>query len=447
MGYLIYTDRINLLMSIKRGLIRIPRNLRVRFDLRTIRKGDTIFLFDFENNKLYGPILAAADNATEEKNPKDGPFNGYGNVKKHYIYDALKIDCSKAGKRGIQYECKDDFRFIVSKEDDEVLQQKLELINGDKVPVVLNFTISEGSLKAAVVKLKGVTHINNYVCKNPDNLLSLLRKKKRIGEALLSGGKNKAFVNNLKDMGQLIYDNIFKPIDLESLFTEGGYTVYISGDDQIKEIPFEVSYNDLFIFERNTVVYSGAAEHKERSIKIKKVLIIADPSSRYHNAYEEGVELFRLFSESNIATDFISREIDNDLINDLFPDYDIVHFAGHSRMEDSKVGWDIGGTCFTFTDILVQGRLPHLVFSSSCGNTLKFGLALLGKGVKNVIASRWQIPDYDMRVFVLSFYNLLLSGIEIGDAISSALTRSYWRGEVLPLLFTLHGESRMVYEK
>ena len=78
---------------------------------------------------------------------------------------------------------------------------------------------------------------------------------------------------------------------------------------------------------------------------------------------------------------------------------------------------------------------------------MKFGLALLGKGVKNVIASRWQVPDYDMRGFVLSFYNLLLSGVEIGDAISSALTRSYWRGEVLPLLFTLHGESRMVYER
>ncbi len=71
----------------------------------------------------------------------------------------------------------------------------------------------------------------------------------------------------------------------------------------------------------------------------------------------------------------------------------------------------------------------------------------MAEGAKNVIASRWQMPDSDMSGFVLSFYNLLLSGIEVGEVFRSALTRSYRRGEVAPLLLTLHGESRMIYEK
>jgi hypothetical protein len=447
MGYLIYTDRNNLQKTIKRGLIRIPKNLIKQFDLRMIKRGDTIFLLDFENNKLYGPVLAAADRIVEEKNPRDGPFNGYGKVDKHYIYNTLGVDCSKVGKRGILYENTDTVRFVLQKEDDESIRRRLELVNADKIPLVLNFTISGENLKATVVKLKGVTQIKNYLCRNPANLIRLIQMKKRIGEELLAGGKKKGFIENLKDIGRLIYDNILKPLGLELLFTEGGYTVYISGDDRIKEIPFEISYNGKFIFELNTVVYSGEEEQRERSVRIRRVLVLADPSCRYCNAYREGVEIYRLFSERGFPIDFISRAIDNDLMNDLIPDYDIVHFAGHSGIKDSHVGWDIGDSCFTFTDILSPGRYPRLLFSSSCGNTLEFGLAFLAEGVKNVIASRWQMPDSDMSSFALFFYNLLFSGIEIGDAFSSALTRLYMRGEVAPLLFTLHGESRMIYEK
>jgi hypothetical protein len=446
MGYLVYTDRVNLLKTIKNGLIRIPKNLKGQFDLRKIKQGDTIFLLDFEHNKLYGPVLAAG-RVIEEKNPRDGPFNGYGSVSKHYIYDTLGVDCSKMGRKGLLYENIDTIRFVLKEKEDESIQEKLGLLNTDRIPLVLNFTISGENLKATVVKLKGVTNINNYVCKNPDNLLSLLQMKKRVGEGFLASGQKVNFMDNLKNIGQLIYDNILKPIDLEPLFTEGGYTVYISGDDRIKEIPFEVSYNGEFIFEHNTVVYSGKGEHKERSVRIKKVLIIADPTSQYRNAYEEGVEIHRLFSERGFPIDFLSRAIDNDLMNDLFTDYDIVHFAGHSRIKESQIGWDIGASCFTIPDILSKGRYPHLVFSSACGDTLQFGLVFLAEGVKNVIASRWQMPDSDMRGFALSFYSLLLSGIEVGNAFSSALTRSYLRGEVVPLLFTLHGESRMIYEK
>ncbi len=451
MAYLIYTDRKNLLKTVKSGLIRIPRNLEKQINLHRINKGDTIFLFNYENSKLYGPLTAKSKKVVEEKNPKEGPFNGFGRVDKHYIYDSIHVDCTKIYKRGVLiHEYTHSFenvKFFLSENEELDVIEKLKLINFEKLPVIMNFAISDDVLKATVVKVSKGTNINNYTFKISKNLFALIDRKKRIGESFLKIGKEKDFVATLKEIGTIIYDNILKKLNIEKVFGGEGYSIYIAADERTKNIPFEITYRDSFIFENNTVVYRGEEEHDLKTVHVDKVLILADPSRRYRFANHEGHLLYDFLYKKGVSVDFVSRPLDIEIMSDLFSYYDIIHFAGHSGIHDSKTGWDIGKSIFTVHDIMNQRSFPHLIFSSSCGNTLSLGLEFLNRGARNVISSRWQIPDSDISDFVLSFYNLLFSGLEIGDAFSRALNISYKNFEVAPLLFLLHGESRMIYER
>ncbi|KKM22889.1 hypothetical protein LCGC14_1620760 [marine sediment metagenome] len=91
MAYLIHTDENNLVKTLKTGLIRIPRSLIERFNIYQLRKGDIVFLYDFENMKIAGPFIKSSEDVNEEKNPKSGPFNGYGKTGSHYHYISTRV--------------------------------------------------------------------------------------------------------------------------------------------------------------------------------------------------------------------------------------------------------------------------------------------------------------------------------------------------------------------
>ena len=451
MSYLIYTDSNNLEKTIQTEMIRIPRNLDGIYNLHNLKEGDSIYFLDFENLKIYGPAKSGPYRVMEEKNPKYGPFNGFGNVKRHYYYKSIKIECSGMYKLGAPIRevgiDPEKIEFYLHPEKELNILEKLKLVNREKVSIVISISVSGTNVKAAVVEINKGTSINNFTFKINDSILGILDRKKKIGENFLLSGRTEEFQNTLKDIGKLIYENVLRNMGFEKIFKNGGYTIDFAGDNSICEIPFEISYKDSFLFENNIIAYRGEAEQKQETAGIERVLILADPSRKYKGAYSEGVELFDFFSKKGIAVDIFSRSLSKDMLTEYFRNYDIVHFSGHCEMKNSSPAWDIGKALFTADDIFSGGGLPHLVFSNACGNTLMLGLNLLKAGIKNIISTRWKIPDCNISDFVLNFYTMLLNNMEIGYAFNKAILESYMKGNVIPLAFVFLGESRMLYEK
>jgi len=452
MAYLIYTDRKNLLKSIHSGLIRIPRTLKSHFNLAEIKKGDVLFLVDYESEKIYGPVRSQASHVKEERNPKSGPFNGIGNAEKHYIFDSMPVDCSKMYRLGSPV---DEFRFDIKEKpffirDEQGLRiiEKLRYLNEKTVPIIINLSVSGSTLRAAVIEVSIGTNINNYSFELPHNFFSLIENKKNVGEDALRHGKEGIFKQAVREIGILVYQNILKSLHLDRVFEKGGYSIYITGDENSMSIPFEVTYRDSFLFERNILTCRGEKEQSREpgNLGVRRVLILADPGGTCECAYNEGMFLYDFFRERRIAVDFISRPIRKSSMIDLFAAYDIIHFSGHSGDENSVVGWDIGNSVFTVHDLVIQKDLPYFIFCSSCGNTLKMGFDLLKLGVRNAVTSRWQIPDRDITGFLRSFYSMVFQHMEIGYAFNRALLSCFKKGDLLPLIFILQGENRVIYE-
>jgi len=456
MAYLIYTNRENLFKTVRCGTIRIPSNLEKTFDLNKIKKGNTIFLYDFESKKIYGPFISYSSKVNRERNPKDGPFNGFGNVENHYNYISIKIDCSRMFKRGISlYKITqekalqvENIKFYIKDEDEIDIIEKLKLANLDKVhDLVINMDLSGELLKTTIVDISKGTKIHNYDFRLKENLFNLVYKKQRMAEYFLKNDDTKELKVILKEIGNLIYDNIFKNLDIDGIFKEGGFIIHISGSSDIFNLPFEICYKDSFIFEKNIVSYRSEESQNLDNAIIKKILIIADPSLQYEWAYNEGIILYNFFKKMRLSVDLIARPLKKDMVNDFFLFYDIIHFAGHGVSNNNFAGWDIGSTFFTVDDIIIQRHLPCLIFASSCGETLRLGLDFLKLGVKNIISSRWVIPDKDISQFIITFYEMMFEGLDIGVAFNRAINKSYRRGDLVPILFTLYGENRLLYER
>lgn len=451
MAYLIYTNGINLNKTYRHGLIRIPRSLEQRFNLYKIRKGDLIYLCDFDTWKIHGPLIADTDGVREEKNPKQGPFNGLRNSEKHYHYISIQVDCSRVFERGVPVNMagidQKTETFSLQKGDELRINEGLNHINSEKIPLVINITFSGDDVNATVVEINRGTHIEHFKFGINKNLLNILERKKKAGENLLQSGEMDNYKGILKEIGRLVYDNIFRNIGLEKVFTRGGFIIDIAGDDRACEIPYEIAYKDSFIFENNFLSCRGEGGQEPGNIRVKRVLILADLSGNYRGAYREGVKLYNFLQKIGISVDLLCRNLKRDMLADFFSFYNIIHFSGHSSVRGSDAAWDLGEGLFTAADIAGGKRSPHLVFSSACGNTLSLGLDFLKAGVNNVVSSRWQITDEDISDFVICFYELLFNNMEIGYAFNRALCNSYMNENVVPLSFAFLGESRLIYER
>jgi hypothetical protein len=451
MAYLIHTDEINLVKTLKTGLIRIPRSLVERFNIYQLRKGDIVFLYDFENKKIAGPFIKSAEDVIEEKNPKTGPFNGYGKTGSHYHYISTRVDCSQVFVKGMPFrfagfETGDDTFFLMKKEE-SIIFEELNKVNNEKIPLIISLSFSDDNCRATVIEINMGTQFSDFAFKWNTNFRATLEQKMKTGENLLQTSNMENYTLSLKDIGKYVYDAVFRGTELEKVFTRGGYSIYIAGDERANDIPFEISYDRTFIFENNFIAFRGNEGKGHETARIKNVLILADPSGSFSGAYDEGLKLFDLFSSKGISVDFYSRGRLKDRLVDRFSQYDIVHFSGHSSGDDSSPAWDLGESNFTARDIAGAKRCPYLVFSCSCGNTLKLASGFLKAGVKNVVSSRWKITDGDVTDFVLCFYELLINNCEIGYAFNRAMCESHTAKNPVPLAFSLFGESRLIYEK
>jgi hypothetical protein len=428
MAYLIYYDGESLHRAVNSGKIQIPLEKQNHPYLRRNKKNENIFLVDYEIGKLYGPVA-----------PMDGGIRE-GERTPEASHQIMQIDCSRLYRLGIPIRELgigiEKRQFFINRDKENRIIKKLKFVNGETIPIIINFSLSGNRAKATIIEIDGGSAIRSYTVNIEDSFFSLIQSKIRSGEELLHRRREGDFARCLEDIGNLIYNQILHDLNLQMLFSKGGYTINIAGDKKLMD----------FIFENNILTYRGKNENPVPSAKIERALIIADPSERYEWAYREGIMLRDFFRRNNIGVDLLSRPLQREMLIDIFHEYDIVHFAGHSFTRNSMTGWDIGTSVFTAQDLIVQDRLPFLVFSSACGNTIGMGLEFLRKGIRNCVVSRWQILDVDISRFIQSFYFQLLRPREIGYAFNRAVANRYRSGDILPLTFVLLGEGRNLYE-
>jgi hypothetical protein len=322
--------------------------------------------------------------------------------------------------------------------------------NGERrwgTPLVLSLSARGTHATATIVEIASGTRIEGWNIPLSKRLIPLLTAKKREMESLLQFGQLAGAGTRMRELGERVYEHILRPLDLDKLFTDGGYVVNLRCEGLALHIPLEVAFHHRYLFERNVVTFRGTSDPPKRDVKVRRTLIVADPTGRYDSAHRQGRILYDFFRTAGLETTLIARPLRKEVLTDLFSCHDIVHFAGHGVNENGLSGWDIGGEMCTARDLCMGKEVPDLVVSSACGNTLLMGLDLLGAGVTNCVCSRFRIPDRDLTPFMLALYHRLFQGLEIGPSFQGALAGRYRNGELLPAVFTLQGESGTRYEK
>jgi len=469
MASLIYTDRQNLLKSLEAGIIRIPQNLKDVLNLFSINSGERIFFYDFENRKIYGPAISLKSEVREEKNPRQGPYNGFGNVRSHYRYLTMEVDCSAVQKKGVPAAIlhleTDTIRFHLTEKEERILLDKIVQLNAPPVPIILHVSAIGLEVKVSIVEIEKGTSISRYSFRINQSFNAILERKKRVAERELIALRREEFLVNLREIGLLVYETFFSRVNCERFFLNGGYRIDFDCDGGVEMVPFEVTYRECFLFEKNIIAFRSSEEdRKQKTAHISRVLLITDAESGHSGLTREGLFLFDLFANHGVEVDLCCRNLTRDMLAEQFLGYDIVHFTGRSAQRGSSTAWQLGKSLFSAEDIPICSRkmaggstnrekhpeaprVPFLVFSNSCGVSPRFGLKFLEAGVSNVVCTRWRIPLGSLMPFLSLFYTQLLQGEEIGYSFSRALAYSYANGRVVPLAFFLLGESSLVYER
>lgn len=282
----------------------------------------------------------------------------------------------------------------------------------------------------------------------------------------------------LRDIGQIIYDDIF-PISIKEKFknTRAEYLCLNLGE-RLVHIPWELLHNgDQFLCQRfamGRIVKTRQSLLGSWSRELGRplnVLLLADPTGDLKGAYAEGIQirdyLDHFIDYFNVA--FRSDHVRADSLRQKMRNFDIVHFAGHADYHPDnpdESGWRLSEVNLKTKDIRKMAgtsAMPALIFSNSCqsARTEKwalakdfqddiFGLAnaFLLSGVKHYVGTFWEIIDEPSRRFALEFYKALVAGNAIGEAIRQArksLIKEYGEETIVWASYLLYGDPTYNY--
>ena len=177
------------------------------------------------------------------------------------------------------------------------------------------------------------------------------------------------------------------------------------------------------------------------------VLLIVNPTEDLPGAEEEGNRIIDILSkDDNVSLTILRREeatfsaIRAALRSGRF---DVVHYAGHAFFDpENRANSGIichGQQVLSGRDLSQLERLPALVFFNACesgrirspavrargaGTSTRIqtnaGLAesLLRAGVGNYLGTYWPVGDKEAKIFGETFYEAIISGDSLGDAIN-----------------------------
>ena len=299
-----------------------------------------------------------------------------------------------------------------------------------------------------------------------------------LNQANRRGRLSKEILKQLQQAGQSLYDQLLSREAKERLEQSQAEHLVLRIDDQLVQIPWELLYDGKeFLCLRFNMGRIVSTRQRVREGKARKIarplrmLVLADPRGDLPQSAREGILLRdELDRYSDLITvNLKSSRIDRNYILSRIRDYDIVHYAGHADYDSQSPedsGWLLADGKLKALEIKnLSGRkpMPALVFANGCqsGQTEAwsiesnyeeriFGLAnaFLVSGVQHYIGTFWEILDEPGREFALAFYQELLAGATIGEAIKEArkhLLNKYGEETIVWASYMLYGDPSYSY--
>ncbi|MFC1858265.1 CHAT domain-containing protein [Thermodesulfobacteriota bacterium] len=304
-------------------------------------------------------------------------------------------------------------------------------------------------------------------------VVDTLNKTNRLGRV------SRDTLMKLRSIGQVFSDDLFTHQVKEKLQSTQAENLIINLDDQLVQIPWELlhdGHNFLcqrfsmgrLVRTRQSVPGSGRSRILARPLKM---MILADPKGDLKGAYKEGKELLEHMDGSKefINASLRSEGITPDYIREKIRNFDIVHFAGHSDYDSEnpgESGWRLSDGSFKGKEIIKMAGtdiMPALIFSNACqsARTEEWGLrpdyheeifglanAFVLAGVKHYVGTFWEILDEPSSRFALVFYERLLSGMTVGEAMRQArqaLIKEYGEETIVWGSYLLYGDPTFNY--
>lgn len=282
----------------------------------------------------------------------------------------------------------------------------------------------------------------------------------------------------LREIGQVLYDELLTFSAKEILRGSRSDTLIIKIDDQLVHIPWELLYDgQQFLclrFSMGRVVKTrqpiASAIHR-RMERPLGMLILADPTGDLKGAYAEGMQIRDYMDQSPdlVNVSLRSGDATAESIKTKLRNFDIVHFAGHSDYDidcPDNSGWRLHGGSLCTSDITKMAgsaTMPAMVFANACQSALAdkwtleasfeskiFGLAnaFLVAGVTHYIGTFWEVPDQPSSRFAIEFYKYLLAGIGVGQSLRKArqkLIELYGEETIVWASYVLYGDPTFNY--
>lgn len=221
--------------------------------------------------------------------------------------------------------------------------------------------------------------------------------------------------------------------------------------------PWEL-FHDIDIDANPTFVRAGLirqlythAEQKADIMHLPRALVIADPKysadgpSQLPGARKEGKEV-ELLLQNAFETYSLVNASALDIINELYnQEYKIWHIAGHGTIskDPNETGIVLENGMFITPSMLKNmSRLPEFVFINCCYSgtvepakeklyqqryqfAANIGTQLIARGVQAVVVAGWPVNDNAALLFANTFYKLMLSGKNFGDAVQQSREACY----------------------
>lgn len=282
----------------------------------------------------------------------------------------------------------------------------------------------------------------------------------------------------LQTAGQLLYDSLLTGRVKELLTATDAEHLIISIDDQLVQIPWEILFDGKnFLCQRfsmGRLVSTSQRSSEPATRKVRKpikMLVIADPRGDLRESYNEGIRLRNALDHHQeiIEVDLKSRFVDVRYIKGTLRDFDILHYAGHADYDihnPSDSGFLLQEGKFKAADIMNMigpTPLPLMVFSNACRSgrtdmwtvgedyeTEIYGLAnaFLLAGVQHYIGTFWDVQDEPSLHFAIDFYEVLINGAMVGEAIRRArqrLIERYGEETITWASYMLYGDPTVRY--
>lgn len=242
----------------------------------------------------------------------------------------------------------------------------------------------------------------------------------------------------LRSLGAFLWNFVLPRPIRERLSDSKAANLLLRLDERLQGLPLELAWDgrstlhEQFRIARQIAVQGGVARD-EGIAGEDHVTLICDTLGDLPGAHAEAVRLFRLFSEAGIPVDLRGGpRATRAAVYGLLAETRLLHFSGHGRActRDGHHAWILADGDLRPEELLGARTRPALVFSNACAREenggllgegrLALGQAFLRNGARHFVGTLWEVDDRASRHFAVAFYEALLQGRDMGDALRSA---------------------------